>query len=132
MKYLLDTNTCIIYLNGRSTNIKNNFLLHNPSDIFLCSIVKAELLYGAMKSQKKYENIEKLKIFFERFESLSFDDNASMIYGRIRANLEKSGNIIGPNDLLIASIALAYNMTLVTNNTKEFKRVENLEIEDWK
>jgi tRNA(fMet)-specific endonuclease VapC len=85
-----------------------------------------------MKSKKVEQNIEKLEQFFKRFGSLPFDDDSSKIYGKIRANLEKSGNIIGPNDLLIASIALANDMTLVTNNIGEFERVEGLKIVDWK
>jgi len=132
MRYLLDTNICIAYLNGRSDNVRDNFLQYNPSDIFLCSVVKAELIYGAMKSQKKDENLQKLKYFFDRFNSFAFDDNSSIIYGQIRADLEKIGNIIGPNDLMIASIAISNDITLVTNNTKEFSRVKNLKIEDWK
>jgi tRNA(fMet)-specific endonuclease VapC len=132
MRYLLDTNIYIAYLNGRSLNVKRNFLQNSPSEIFLCSIVKAELIYGAMKSKKVEQNIEKLEQFFKQFSSLPFDDDSSKIYGKIRANLEKSGNIIGPNDLLIASVALANDMTLVTNNIGEFERVEGLKIVDWK
>ena len=132
MRYLLDTNICIAYLNGRSLNVKRNFLQNSPSDIFLCSVVKAELIYGAMKSQKVEQNIEKLEQFFKQFSSLPFDDDSSKIYGKVRANLEKLGNIIGPNDLLIASVALANDMTLVTNNIGEFERVEELNIVDWK
>ena len=132
MRYLLDTNICIAYLNGRSLNVKRNFLQNSPSEIFLCSIVKAELIYGAMKSKKVEQNIEKLEQFFKQFSSLPFDDDSSKIYGKIRANLEKSGNIIGLNDLLIASVALANDMTLVTNNIGEFERVEGLKIVDWK
>lgn len=132
MSYLLDTNICIAYLNGRSNSVKNNFLNCNPSDIFLCSVVKAELIYGAMKSQKIESNIERLKLFFDRFNSLPFDDSASIFYGQIRADLESTGNIIGPNDLMIASVALTHDMTLVTNNTGEFSRVKNLKLVDWK
>jgi len=132
MRYLLDTNIYIAYLNGRSLNVKRNFLQNSPSEIFLCSIVKAELIYGAMKSKKVEQNIEKLEQFFKQFSSLPFDDDSSKIYGKIRAYLEKSGNIIGPNDLLIASVALANDMTLVTNNIGEFERVEGLKIVDWK
>jgi len=132
MRYLLDTNICIAYLNGNSINVKNNFLNHNPSEIFLNSVVKAELFYGAIKSQRQEENIQKLERFFENFVSLPFDDNASDIYGKIRADLERSGKIIGPNDLLIASIALANDAILVTNNTAEFERVKNLKLVDWK
>jgi len=131
MTYLLDTNTCIKYLNGRSENIRLNLESRNSVDIVLCSIVKAKLYYGAMKSQNPEKTLTKLNQFLERFISLPFDDDASKAYGKIRAKLEKKGTPIGPNDLLIAATALASNVTLVTNNTKEFGRVEGLELEDW-
>jgi tRNA(fMet)-specific endonuclease VapC len=97
----------------------------------VCSVVKAELFYGVQKSVKQKENIEKVHKFLDQFVSLSFDDKASEKYGEIRADLEKTGTPIGPNDLLIASIALANNVILVTHNTREFKRVKGLKIEDW-
>ncbi len=131
MKYLLDTNTCIKYLNGTSENIKSKFQDNFPTEIYLCSVVKAELSYGANKSGNPTKNLEKIKMFFEPFTSLQFDDNAANIYGEIKSDLATKGTPIGPNDLLIASIALSNNLTLVTHNTGEFKRVENLKIEDW-
>lgn len=131
MTYLLDTNTCIKYLNGRSENIRLNLESRNSAAIVLCSIVKAELFYGAMKSQNPEKTLPKLNQFLERFLSLSFDDDASKAYGEIRAKLERIGTPIGPNDLLIAAIALSNNVTLVTNNTREFGRVEGLALEDW-
>ena len=131
MMYLLDTNTCIKYLNGRSENIRLNLESRNSVDIVLCSIVKAELYYGAMKSQNPEKTLTKLNQFLERFISLPFDDDASKAYGEIRSKLERKGTPIGPNDLLIAATALANNVTLVTNNTREFRRVEGLELEDW-
>ena len=131
MNYLLDTNTCIKYLNGRSKEIRNNLESKSQQDIFVCSIVKAELFYGAMKSKNPEKNLEKQTQFLNRFVSLAFDDKASEVYGQIRARLEKSGTPIGPNDLFIAAIAISNNITLVTNNTREFGRVEDLQFEDW-
>ncbi len=131
MTYLLDTNSCIKYLNGTSENIKRKLESNQPQDIVVCSIVKAELFYGALKSAKPTENLEKVHKFVDRFVSLPFDDKASGKYGEIRSDLEKSGSPIVPNDLLIASIALANNVTLATHNTREFKRVKGLKIEDW-
>jgi tRNA(fMet)-specific endonuclease VapC len=131
MTYLLDTNTCIKYLNGRSENIKRNFESKQPQEMLVCSVVKAELFYGVHKSAKPQENLKKVFKFLDRFVSLSFDDKASEKYGKIRSDLEKAGTLIGPNDLLIASIALAHNVILATHNTREFKRVEGLKIEDW-
>jgi tRNA(fMet)-specific endonuclease VapC len=131
MTYLLDTNACIKYLNGRSENIRRNLESKQPQEMLVCSVVKAELFYGVQKSVKQKENMEKVHTFLDQFVSLSFDDKASEKYGEIRADLEKTGTPIGPNDLLIASIALANNVILVTHNTREFKRVKGLKIEDW-
>jgi tRNA(fMet)-specific endonuclease VapC len=131
MTYLLDTNACITYLNGKSENIRRNLESKQPQEMLVCSVVKAELFYGVQKSVKQKENIEKVHKFLDQFVSLSFDDKASEKYGEIRADLEKTGTPIGPNDLLIASIALANNVILVTHNTREFKRVKGLKIEDW-
>lgn len=131
MMYLLDTNTCIKYLNGRSEKIRQHLEAKQPQNISLCSVVKAELFYGAMKSANPEKNLAKLQPFVSRFVSLLFDDSAAEAYGRIRAELEKGGTPIGPNDLLIAAIAMVNDVTLVTNNTREFSRVNGLKFEDW-
>ena len=131
MKYLLDINVCIKFLNGRSLAIKQTINDKNPDDIVLCSIVKAELFYGALKSAQPDKNIERLNRFVSQFESFPFDNDAAEAYGRIRSDLEKLGTPIGPNDLLIASIALANGVILVTNNIKEFGRIQSLTLEDW-
>jgi tRNA(fMet)-specific endonuclease VapC len=131
MTYLLDTNTCIKYLNGKSENIRQRLETSQPQDIVLCSVVKAELFYGAMKSANPQKNLAKLQPFVSRFVSFPFDDEAAMAYGRIRAELEKQGTPIGPNDLLVAAIGLANDVTVVTHNTREFSRVANLKLEDW-
>ncbi|HED07953.1 MAG TPA: type II toxin-antitoxin system VapC family toxin [Ignavibacteria bacterium] len=131
MKYLLDTNTCIKYLNGASEKIKKKFEAYSFTEMILCSVVKSELIFGAHKSEKPKKNLKKINLFFEPFISLPFDDNCANIYGLIKSTLEKKGTPIGPNDLLIASIALSYNLILVTHNIREFERVPNLNIEDW-
>ncbi len=131
MKYLLDTNTCIRFLNGRSENIKKKMKATKPDDIVLCSVVKAELFYGSLKSMHPEKNLQKQYLFVNRFKLLSFDDNSAEKYGGIRANLEKKGMMIGPNDLLIASITLTHNVILVTGNSREFSRIDELKIEDW-
>ena len=130
MTYLLDTNACIRYLNGWSEKIRLRLEATDPQDIVVCSVVKAELSYGAAKSKNPTENLEKQQRFLDRFTSLPFDDRAAEAYGRIRARLETAGTLIGPNDLLIAAIAVANEVTLVTHNTREFSRVEGLILED--
>lgn len=131
MSYLLDANTCIQYLNGRSEAVRRRFESHRPEELNLCSVVKAELLYGAVKSVRVAENLARLDDFFSRFLSIPFDDDAAVAYGGIRARLERAGTPIGPNDLLIAATALSHDCTLVTHNKREFSRVEGLRLEDW-
>jgi tRNA(fMet)-specific endonuclease VapC len=94
-------------------------------------VVKAELLYGAHRSARPDENLRTLDTLFQAFQSVPFDDVAAEHYGRIRAELAAQGTPIGPNDLLIAATALAYNLVLVTHNTREFSRVPGLIVEDW-
>ena len=130
MTYLLDTNFCIELLNQKESFAASKLALVSPQDIRLCSVVKAELYHGAYKSGRE-SNLKLIRSFFSLFERLAFDDHSAEIYGTLRTTLEKSGNIIGPNDLLIASIALANNVTLITRNTSEFSRVPKLSLEDW-
>ncbi|MCC5899482.1 MAG: type II toxin-antitoxin system VapC family toxin [Phormidium sp. BM_Day4_Bin.17] len=131
MTYLLDTNTCIQYLTGRSQAIIDKFKTTPRQNIYLCDVVKAELYYGAYRSQKKEENLALYEFFFSHYISLPFDGESAKIYGEIRAELSKLGTPIGAYDLQIASIALAHHLILVTHNTREFKRVKLLQIEDW-
>ncbi len=79
MKYLLDTNVCIKFINGDSESVKLKLQGYRPEDILLCSVVKSELIYGVLKSKSKTKNMEKLNLFFNPFESLSFDDNCAAI-----------------------------------------------------
>ena len=129
--YLLDTNACIQILNDTSPPLVQRLASHAPSEIRLCSIVKAELLYGARHSQRVAENLKLLAHFFAPFVSLPFSDRCAEQYGQIRAELAQAGTLIGPNDLLIAAIARAYDMTLVTHNVEEFGLVNGLRLEDW-
>ena len=97
-----------------------------PSQVRLCSVVKAELCFGARKSSRPSENLRLLDRFFE-----PFDDRCAEPYAAIRQDLERSGRPIGANDLMIASIALTHELTLVTHNVEEFSRVIGLRYEDW-
>jgi tRNA(fMet)-specific endonuclease VapC len=129
--YYLDANTCIYYLNGKSENIREKILSTIPNKIAIPSIVKAELILNAYKSKNRVKTLENVEKFLQPFQIISFEDQISYDYADIRAHLESIGKIIGPNDLLIASIARFHNAILVTNNTDEFNRVPNLKIENW-
>jgi tRNA(fMet)-specific endonuclease VapC len=129
--YLLDTNVCVRYLNGRSLSIRERLQVTDVEDIAVCSVVKAELFYGANRSNNPQRTFANQQQFLNLFVSLPFDDEAASIYGRIRAQLSARGTPIGSNDLQIAAIALAHDLTLVTHNTGEFSRVEGLRLEDW-
>ena len=132
MRVLLDANTCIAYLHRKQPHVEVRVAQAlSSAEAALCSIVKAELLYGARRSAHVEENLASLATFFGAFPSLSFDDRAAEAAGRVRAELARAGTPIGPHDVLIAAIALANDLTLVTNNTREFARVAGLRIEDW-
>ena len=128
---LLDTNTCIYFLNRASERIVDRFKELSPSQIKLPSITVAELYYGAEKSKFRSRNRERVRRFVSTFEIVSFDEKACGSYAKIGYSLERSGTPVGPMDLLVASIGLAHNFTVVTNNVKEFKRVKGLKLENW-
>ena len=129
--FLLDSNVCIRLLKGTSRAAATRLGRESPAHIQLCSVVKAELLFGARHSRRTAENLRLLERFFAPFDSLSFDDSAAQHYGWIRAELQRAGQMIGPNDLMIAAIARAHDLTLVTHNISEFQRVLGLRLEDW-
>lgn len=131
MKYLLDTNTCIRYLNGRAPAIREKMLTVNDIDVAVSAITKGEMFAGSARSQKPQQSRARQDAFFIRFVSLPFDDEAANEFGRIRAALEAAGTPIGPYDMQIAAIALAHDLIVVTHNTREFGRIEGLQIEDW-
>jgi tRNA(fMet)-specific endonuclease VapC len=128
---LPDTNAWIAYVNPGASAVKARFRAHPPTDILFCSVVKAKLLYGAYRSSQRADNLSLLAALFQQFASLPFDDAAADAHGRIRADLAAQSTPIGPNDLMIAAIALANNLILVTHNTREFARVVGLSLEDW-
>lgn len=129
--YLLDSNVCIRLLNGDSPALVERLRQHSPAQIHLSAVVKAELIYGAHHSTRVAENLRLLQAFFRPFVSLAFDDACAEQYGRIRHDLGQRGQLIGPNDLLIAATALAHDLILVTHNSSEFGRVVGLVVEDW-
>lgn len=133
MKYLLDTNTCIGWLRQNQAGIVARIQAQSPTDVVLCSVVVAELLFGVERSDPAQRANTALRVeqLRQLFLSLPFDDAAAEQYGKIRANLAARGPMIGSNDLLIAAIAMASGSTLVTHNTAEFSRVPGLSFEDW-
>lgn len=131
LKYLLDTNACIRYITGRSVPLRDRIIAISASEIAICSVVKAEMFYGSMKSRNPQKSLQEQQEFFSQFQSLPFDDEAALRFGELRAELAAKGTPIGPYDLQIAAIALANDLTVVTHNTTEFSRIGNLKIEDW-
>jgi len=111
--------------------VARTFYLGRREQIAVCAVVKGELLYGAMGSNNSVKALNLHRAFLSQFVSLRFDDSCAEVYGRIRKDLANQGKPIGANDLLIASIAMANNLVLVTHNVREFSRVKDLQIEDW-
>ncbi len=131
MIYLLDTNACISYLNNAASPVRQRLQELGPTTVRVCSIVEAELRFGVEKSARRASNFLKLDRFLSAFNSLPFDSQAAHAYARIRHELSRAGTPIGPNDLMIAAIAITNQAILVTHNVREFSRVEGLRIEDW-
>jgi len=131
VRFLLDTNACIGMLRGRTPRLAERLEAFAPEDVALCSIVVGELLFGALKSARREQNLAAVRLFASKFYSLPFDDDAAEHYSRIRAELDAIGLPIGPNDLMIASIARAKQLVLVSHNVSEFGRVQGLRVEDW-
>lgn len=131
MDYLLDTNICIYIIKKRPDKVLQKFEGLSLGSVAISSITLAELHYGIMKSSNPEKNQEALDKFLTPLEIVDFDYFATLEYGRIRAELEKNGTPIGPLDTLIAAHAKSLNLTLVTNNEKEFQRIQELKIENW-
>jgi len=131
MKYMLDTNICIYLIKQNPAKVLKHFKSHAIGDIGISSITLAELRYGVFKSQHIEKNQQALDEFILPLEIAGFDEKAAQEYGAIRAELERAGKPIGSMDMLIGAHAHALGVTLVTNNTKEFKQIKNLKIVDW-
>ena len=130
MKYLLDTNICITLVNERPKKVLAHFKRHSLGDIGISSITASELAFGVAKSASS-KNSAALEAFLLPLNVVDYDAGAAMIYGDIRATLEKQGKTIGPLDMLIAASALSRQLILVTNNEKEFRRISKLKVENW-
>jgi tRNA(fMet)-specific endonuclease VapC len=130
-QFLLDTNVCIRLLNGTSANVAAELAARDVADVLMSAIVKTELFYGARRSSRPEDNLRTLHRFFDPFVSVDFRDRAAQHAGWIRAELADRGTPIGPLDVMIAASARAHDLTLVTNNTREFGRVLGLRLVDW-
>ena len=131
MKLMLDTNICIYIIKQRPSTVLKHFLEYQISDIGISSITLSELRYGVARSKHKEKNTKALDQFIIPLDIASFDEKAALVYGGIRARLEKAGILIGAMDMLIAAHAVSLGVTLVTNNTREFSRIPGLRIVDW-
>lgn len=133
MTYLLDSNACIGWLRLNQPKLVARIKQERPTDIVICSVVVGELIYGAERAGPAHRasNLLRVEQLRQQFVSVPFDDSAAEDYGKARAHLAAMGTPIGPNDLMIAAIAKANGLTLVTHNTSEFSRVPGLSIEDW-
>ena len=131
MKYLIDTNICIYIIKRKPPEVIARFIDLDIGDIAISSVSTSELYYGASKSQRVEENTKALNDFLMPIKVVSYNEASSVIYGEIRATLEKQGQVIGGMDMMIAAHALSLGVPLVTNNTKEFQRVEGLTVENW-
>ncbi len=131
MKYMLDTNICIYAIKHKTETVIKNFLSHEPEEMCISAITYAELMYGVEKSMAVEKNRIALSLFLSPLTILEFQAIAAEEYGKVRAELESKGMPLGPMDLLIAGHARSEGFILVTNNTREFCRVEGLVVEDW-
>ena len=130
IKYLLDTNIVIYVIKRRPPEVLSTFNQH-ASRMAISSVTLAELIYGAEKSQNVSQNLEAVEEFVSHLDVLHYDEKAAQHYGEIKAELERSGKVIGVNDLHIAAHARSQGLILVSNNLKEFNRVPHLATENW-
>lgn len=131
IRYMLDTNICIRIIKDRPEPVCRKLSRLAVGDVAISSIVSAELWYGVASSEKKRQNEAALKDFLEYVEVIAWPSEAGPVYGSIRTELKKRGRPIGAMDLLIAAHAVHLGTVLVTENTKEFKQVPDLKIENW-
>ena len=128
---MLDTNICIYAIKHKPEQVFLKLQEHDPSEVCISSVTYAELVHGVEKSQSIEKNRVALALLLANIEIMDFDTSAAESYGKIRADLEKAGKPIGPLDMMIAGHAKALGYVVVTNNTKEFERVEGLKLENW-
>ena len=126
-KFILDTDICIYWLKGNK-NIEKNIVTHGLENVFITVITECELFYGACKSARRENNLAAVDALKKKLQTIHTDDRTAMAYGEIKSYLGGRGQTVDDADLLIASITLSNNSTLVTNNTSHFKRIKVLKI----
>lgn len=131
MHYMLDTDICIYIIKRKPAAVFNHLQEITPGDAVISAMTLAELEYGVAGSQARETNHNALKHFQEFVPAVEFDAEAAAEYGRLRWDLEQSGQPIGSFDTLIAAHALALDLILVTNNERHYRRVTGLTIENW-
>ena len=131
MKYLLDTNICIALIKRKPARMIERITATAVGEIGISTVTLGELRYGLAKSIQKDRNRLALEEFLLPLEIMDFDEKAAETYGIVRAALEKAGMPIGPLDTQIGAHALSLGSVLVTNNTREFRRIPGLDVEDW-
>lgn len=132
MGYLLDTNVCVDYLNGRFPAVTQRIHATAPDDLCTSSVAVAEMRYGADRSKHPKRNHARLDDFLSEIRCVAFDESAARVFGRIRASLEAAGTPIGPYDTMIAAHAKHLGLTLVTDHERELARVAGLRVENWR
>jgi tRNA(fMet)-specific endonuclease VapC len=128
---MLDTNICIYIIKNKPKSVKERFKEFEIGELCISTITVSELMYGAFKSNFVEKNIKAIESFLMPFDIVDYDFMASVEYGKIRASLEKKGQVIGNMDMQIAGHALALDLVLVTNNTREFERIDRLRLDNW-
>jgi len=131
VRLLLDTDVCIYLIKRKSAEILERLAQYEVGDVGLSSVTVAELSFGVGKSRQVERNREALQQFLLPFTVLSFDHQAAVAYGQVRADLERNGRPIGPLDTLIGAHALSLGVPLATNNVREFSRIDGLMVEGW-
>lgn len=131
MKYLLDTNICVYLIKKKPENVLEKLHSKMGDGFAISAITLAELMHGVEASAHQEKNTLALNQFLSIVDILPFDDEAAAEYGKICATLRRRGTPIGPMDMLIAAHAKAKGLVIVTNNMREFKRVESIELENW-
>ncbi len=130
-RYMLDTDTSSYIMKRNNQNVLKHLQRIPVIDVFISAITRCELIYGVEVSPRRRQDQAALDLYLRHVGVLDFPSDAALDYGTIRADLKRRGSLMGANDLLIAAHAHCLGLTLVTNNTREFSRVQGLKVENW-